>query len=153
MSTCSVALGLELFGDRWSLLVIRDVMNGVRKFDDLVEHLGISRATLSARLRHLVDNGILAPSEYVDVRGRTRIEYRLTQRGWGLRHALIALQEWGNEFVVDADADVQPLRFVDRSNGHGVHLELVDDETGEPVDSRTLRLVPAPATQTPGTTG
>ena len=65
---CPVSSSLELFGDRWSMLVIRDVMNGVRRFDDLVERLSISRATLADRLRRLTASGILAPSEYEDSR-------------------------------------------------------------------------------------
>ncbi len=140
---CPVAESLELFGDRWSILIIRDVMNGVRRFDDLVERLGISRATLSDRLRRLVSSGILVTAEYDSGRGRTRTEYRLSASGRELRTVLIALREWGDRHVLGAGNE--PLRLVDRETGHGVHLQLVDDETGNVVEPRRLAHVPGPA--------
>ena len=149
---CPVAESLDLFGDRWSMLVIRDVMNGVRRFDDLVARLGISRATLADQLRRLTAAGILVTAEYDSGRGRTRIEYRMSPRGWDLRHVLIALREWGDRHVLGAGKE--PLRLVDRTTGHRVRLQLVDDETGEPVESRDLVHVPGPgfdATQREGT--
>jgi DNA-binding HxlR family transcriptional regulator len=140
---CPVAESLELFGDRWSILIIRDVMNGVRRFDDLVDRLGISRATLSDRLRRLVTAGILVTAEYDSGRGRTRTEYRLSESGRELRNVLIALREWGDRHVLGEGNE--PLRLVDRMSGHGVHLRLVDDETGEVVEPRRLAHVPGPA--------
>ena len=140
---CPVAESLDLFGDRWSMLIIRDVMNGVRRFDDLVDRLEISRATLSDRLRRLTATGILEQGEYDTGRGRTRLEYRMTERGWDLRHLLIALREWGDRHVI-GDGN-EPLRLVDRTTGHVVRLRLVDDETGETVDGRDIVHVPGPA--------
>ena len=140
---CPVAESLDLFGDRWSMLVIREVMNGVRRFDDLVGRLGISRATLSDRLRRLTAAGILTTAEYDSGRGRTRIEYRLTDRGWDLRNVLIALREWGDRHVLGVGNE--PLQLVDRTTGHGVRLQLVDDETGDPIDERQLMHVAGPA--------
>jgi DNA-binding HxlR family transcriptional regulator len=141
---CPVASSLDLLGDRWSILVIRDVMNGVRRFDDLVARLGVSRATLADRLRRLVDAGILVPAPYQTDRGRTREEYRLTEKGRALRHVLIALREWGDQHVLDA-AEVR-LRLVDRKTGHDVRLALVDAETGDEVEPRRLAHVRAPRT-------
>ena len=140
---CPVAESLGLFGDRWSMLVIRDVMNGVRRFDDLVGRLEISRATLSDRLRRLTAAGILEPAAYDSGRGRTRTEYRLTDRGWDLRNVLIALREWGDRHVLGEGNE--PLTLVDRTTGHGVRLQLIDDETGEAVEARHLRYVQGPA--------
>ena len=140
---CPVADSLDLFGDRWSMLVIRDVMNGVRRFDDLVARLGISRATLADRLRRLTAAGILVTAEYESGRGRTRTEYRLSERGWDLRHVLIALREWGDRHVLGPGNE--PLRLVDRATGHRVRLQLVDAETGEPIEGRNLAHVPGPA--------
>lgn len=133
---CPVAGSLDLLGDRWSILVVRDVMNGVRRFDDLVGRLGVSRATLSDRLRRLVSAGILVPAPYQTDRGQTREEYRLTEKGWELRHVLIALREWGDRHAL-GDDDV-PLRLVDRESGHDVQLRLVDAETGDEVEPRRL---------------
>jgi len=118
---CPVASALDLFGDRWSMLIIRDVMNGVRRFDDLVARLGISRATLADRLRRLQANGVLVTADYDDARGRVRTEYRLS--------------DGGNE----------PLRLVNQETGNGVRLELVDKDTGEIVERRTVRHAPGPA--------
>ena len=142
---CPVAESLDLFGDRWSILVIRDVMNGVRRFDDLVERLGISRATLSDRLRRLTAAGIIEPVAYDASRGRTRTEYRPTERGWDLRNVLIALREWGDSHLLGEGNE--PLTLVDRTTGHRVRLQLIDQETGEPVESSHLRYVPGPAYQ------
>ena len=139
---CPVAESLDLFGDRWSILIIRDVMNGVRRFDDLVDRLGISRATLADRLRRLTSAGILTTAEYDSGRGRTRTEYRMTERGWDLRHVLIALREWGDRHVLGEDNE--PLRLVDRTTGNPVRLQLVDDRTGAPVDPGNLVHVEGP---------
>ena len=140
---CPVAESLDLFGDRWSILIIRDVMNGVRRFDDLVRRLEISRATLSDRLRRLTASGILEQANYDSGRGRTLVEYRMTERGWDLRHVLIALREWGDRHVLGEGNE--PLALVDRTTGHSVRLQLLDDVTGQAVDVRNIGHVPGPA--------
>jgi len=144
---CPVAESLDLFGDRWSMLVIRDVMNGVGRFDDLVGRLEISRATLSDRLRRLTAAGILETAEYDSGRGRIRTEYRLSPRGWDLRNVLIALREWGDRHVLGEGHE--PLKLVDRTSGHGVRLQLVDAVTGDPVEARRLVHVAGPAFDVP----
>lgn len=133
---------LDLVGDRWSLLIVRDVMNGVRRFDALTRRLGIGRATLADRLRRLVDHGILQTGEYVDRRGRTRREYRLTDRGWALRHVVIALRDWGDAHVLGHGNEL--LHLVHRETGRPVRLALVDAATGREVDSRAVVSVPGP---------
>jgi DNA-binding HxlR family transcriptional regulator len=138
---CPVASTLDLVGDRWSMLVVRDVMYGNRRFDDLVERLGVSRATLSDRLRRLTEAGILAPTEYADGRGRIRREYRLTERGTDLRFVLIALREWGDRHLLGASR--APIRLVAGDSGRDVRLELVDS-TGRAVDPTAVRTVPGP---------
>jgi len=140
---CPVAESLDLFGDRWSILIIRDVMNGVRRFDDLVERLAISRATLSDRLRRLTAAGILVTADYDAGRGRTRTEYRMSESGWELRHVLIALREWGDRHVLGPGNE--PLRLVDRTTGNPVRLQLVDDETGTVVDPANLVHIAGPS--------
>lgn len=147
---CPVVESLELFGDRWSILIIRDVMNGVHRFDDLVKRLAVSRATLSDRLRRLTAAGILVTTAYDSDRGRTLTEYRLSDRGWDLQHLLIALREWGDEHVLGQGNE--PLRLVDRTTGHAVRLQLVDDETGEAIEPRNLRHSPGPAFAAPDPT-
>lgn len=148
---CPVAESLDLFGDRWSMLVIREVMNGVRRFDDLVGRLEISRATLSDRLRRLTAAGILETAEYDSGRGRTRAEYRLTARGWELRNVLIALREWGDRHVIGEGNE--PLQLIDRTTGRGVRLLLVDADTGVPVEPQHLMHVAGPGSTDPTMSG
>ena len=143
---CPVAESLDIFGDRWSILIIRDVMNGVRRFDDLVRRLEISRATLADRLRRLVAAGILVTAEYDSGRGRTRTEYQMSTSGWELRHVLIALREWGDRHLLGEGNE--PLVLVDRTTGRGVHLQLVDEQTGAVVEPRNLTHVPGPGFDT-----
>lgn len=122
---------------------MRDVMNGVRRFDALTRRLGIGRATLSSRLKRLVDEGILTTADYVDRRGRTRSEYRLTDRGWALRHVIIALRDWGDRYVLGEGNEL--LHLVDRDTMHPVHLGFVDERTGQEVDPRSVVSVPGPS--------
>ncbi|MEZ5226338.1 MAG: helix-turn-helix domain-containing protein [Acidimicrobiales bacterium] len=138
---CPVSSTLDLVGDRWSLLIVRDVMYGVRRFDALTQRLGIGRATLSARLKRLVDDDILEPADYVDRRGRTRSEYRLTERGWALRHVVVALRDWGDAHVIGEGNEL--LHLVDRSSRRPVRLAFVDD-TGRVVDDRDVIAEPGP---------
>ena len=139
---CPVASSLEIFGDRWSMLIIRDVMNGVYRFDELVARLQISRGTLTDRLRHLIADDVLVERPYKDQRGRTRTEYRLSPRGWDLQLVMVALREWGDKHVLGAGNE--PIRLIDRSNGHGVRLALLDEVSGEIVDGRTVTNVAGP---------
>lgn len=139
---CPVSSTLDLVGDRWSLLVVRDVMNGVRRFDALAHRLGIGRATLSDRLRRLVDHGILETGDYVDRRGRTRSEYRLTERGWALRNVVIALRDWGDRHMLGDGNEL--LHLVHRDTLHPVRLALVDATTGREVESRSVVSIPGP---------
>jgi DNA-binding HxlR family transcriptional regulator len=139
---CPVGSALELFGDRWSILIIRDVMNGVRRFDELVDRLGVSRATLSDRLGRLVEAGLIEFADYTDSRGRVRAEYRMTAKGWDLRFVLIALREWGDRHVIGAGRE--PLRLVDRESGRDVRLALVDAGSDTVVDPRRVQLAPGP---------
>ncbi|MHA3701946.1 winged helix-turn-helix transcriptional regulator [Jatrophihabitans sp. YIM 134969] len=88
---CSLARALELVGERWTMLVLRDCFFGVRRFTDFLAHLDIPRAVLMSRLRDLVDAGILRREPYT----RGRDEYLLTPRGVSLWPALFALMEWG----------------------------------------------------------
>src|SRR5215203_6730394 len=91
---CSIARSLEVIGERWTLLIVRDVMNGRRRFDELQKGLGIARNTLAARLQRLVDEDILERRAYK--RNPTRHEYFLTEKGLDLWPALIALLAWGD---------------------------------------------------------
>ena len=96
---CSIARALEVVGERWTLLIIRDVFLGRRRFDELQESLGIARNVLTDRLNRLVEEGILARVIYSE--RPARYEYRLTTKGLELNVALTALRQWGDQYLSD----------------------------------------------------
>ena len=94
---CGIAQALEVLGDWWTLLVVRDAFFGTRRFGDFEKSLGIAKNVLSARLAHLVEHGIF---EKVDVGAEgSRFEYRLTEKGEDLLPLLTALRDWSDEWV------------------------------------------------------
>jgi DNA-binding HxlR family transcriptional regulator len=98
---CSIARTLELLGERWTLLVIRDVFQGRRRFDEIQASLGVARNVLSARLARLVEEGILEKRPYGS--HPRRHEYFLTEKGLDLWPALIALLDWGDRHLASSD--------------------------------------------------
>ena len=117
---CSIARTLDLIGEKWSLLVLREVFSGVRRFDDLQRRIGAPRQVLSARLTTLVDAGVLRRHPYQEPGQRTRDEYRLTDAGLDLYPVLVALLRWGD-------------RYLDQPTG-GPSLDFTHAGCGEPVD-------------------
>jgi DNA-binding HxlR family transcriptional regulator len=109
--TCAVARALEVLGDWWTLLLVREAFFGTRRFADFAANLGISRNVLSRRLEHLVAGGVL---ERVDA-GQlgTRYEYVLTPRGKDLVAVLPALRQWGDRWIFGAGEDGQPIAGAD----------------------------------------
>jgi DNA-binding HxlR family transcriptional regulator/peroxiredoxin len=95
---CSIAQALDVVGDWWTLLVVRDVAGGVSRFSDLAAELGVSRKVLTERLAMLVERGVLERRQYSD--RPPRFEYHLTDVGRGLLPVLIALQNWGAQHVM-----------------------------------------------------
>jgi len=95
---------LQLVGDRWSILIIRASLRGVRRFDDYCSDLGIARPILTSRLRRLVEGGIMAKDQYQA--HPPRYEYRLTPSGVALSPALVALMRWGDEYL-GGDDDIR----------------------------------------------
>ena len=95
---------LALVGDRWSILIIRAALRGVRRFDEFQADLGIARPILTARLKRLVDGGVMAKEQYQE--HPPRYEYRLTPAGVALSPALVALIRWGEHHLADGDADI-----------------------------------------------
>ncbi|MFF4114829.1 winged helix-turn-helix transcriptional regulator [Streptomyces sp. NPDC001714] len=96
---CSIARALEVVGERWTLLVIRDALYGVRRYNDFLVHLGIPRAVLSARLKTLTEEGILEKRRYQE--SPPRDEYVITDRGIELWPVLRTLAVWGREHLMD----------------------------------------------------
>jgi DNA-binding HxlR family transcriptional regulator len=96
---CSIARALEVVGERWTLLIIRDVFLGKRRFDELQASLGIARNVLTDRLKSLVEQGLLERVRYSE--RPLRFEYRLTPKGLELTVALTALRQWGDKHLND----------------------------------------------------
>ena len=95
---------LQLVGDRWSILIIRAALRGIRRFDDFADDLGIARPILTKRLRRLVDGGVMAKEPYQE--RPLRYEYRLTPAGVALSPALVALIRWGEHHLADGDSEI-----------------------------------------------
>ncbi len=134
---CSIARTLELVGERWTLLIVRDAFLGRRRFDEFKESLGIASNVLTNRLQRLVDAGIVERVAYSE--RPERFEYRLTEKGGELRVALTALMQWGDRHLAD-----RPPRIVRRkSDGAPVTAALVapDGAVLRPVD---VESVPGP---------
>ncbi len=104
---CSIARALGVLGERWSLLIVRDVFNGVRRFDALREHLGVARNVLTNRLQDLVDAGLLERTPYQEFGSRQRFEYGLTAAGRELWPVLMTLMAWGDRHVADGPPPVE----------------------------------------------
>jgi DNA-binding HxlR family transcriptional regulator len=94
---CSIARALEVVGERWTLLIVRDVFLGRRRFDQLQESLGVARNVLTDRLSRLVEEGILERVPYSE--RPARFEYQLTDKGRELNVALTALRQWGDKYL------------------------------------------------------
>ncbi|HEX4980017.1 MAG TPA: helix-turn-helix domain-containing protein [Acidimicrobiales bacterium] len=114
---CSIARTLEVIGDRWTILILRDAFRGVRRFEEFQRDLGIARNVLTDRLQKLVDHGVLTRRPYHE--RPVRHEYRLTPKGIALSPALVALMRWGDTWLA-GDA--------------GVPLVLTHDACGTPLD-------------------
>jgi DNA-binding HxlR family transcriptional regulator len=96
---CPVASTLEVVGERWTLLIIRDVFLGIRRFEDLQRDLGVARNILQVRLERLVEEGILVKRAYQQ--RPLRSEYRLTEKGADLWPVLVAMLQWGDRYALD----------------------------------------------------
>jgi DNA-binding HxlR family transcriptional regulator len=114
--SCSIARTLEVIGDRWTMLILRDAFRGVRRFDAFQRDLGIARNLLTDRLTKLVEHGVLEKQLYQD--HPPRYEYRLTRKGIDLSPALVALMRWGDKWLADGEPPVS----------------LLHDRCGEPLD-------------------
>ena len=123
---CGVAASLDVVGDRWTLLILRDVFAGVTRYDDLQNHVGLSSAVLADRLRKLCDNGILDKVEYQREGERKRHAYHLTELGLRLAYVQSALAEFGYENYIAADDRL--VDFVDRETGEPVTIGLVRED-------------------------
>jgi DNA-binding HxlR family transcriptional regulator len=137
-ANCPIARSLDSFGDRWSLLILRECFSGVTRFDDFQKNLKVSKNTLTARLGTLVKRGILkrVPIE----EGARRKHYKLTPKGKELYVIFIALRQWGDKWTFDGKP---PNAVIERANGRivaPVEVRSVDGRTLQPRDTVLVRL-------------
>jgi DNA-binding HxlR family transcriptional regulator len=141
---CSVAQALEVIGEWWTLLILRDAFLGVTRFDDFASRLGISRNVLTARLDTLVDNDVLTRVPYDEARGR--YDYRLTDKGRALFPVMTALREWGDEWILGKGHE--PVVVEHTACGHLARSVLTCDHCHEALTTRNVRARRGPGATT-----
>src|SRR6266850_5267771 len=137
---CPIARSLERVGEWWSILILRDALHGLTRFDEFQESLGIAPNMLTRRLNALVESGLLERRRYSE--HPPRDEYLLTARGRDFRPVVLALLAWGNRHFAPEGASVM---LVNRRTGAAVDPILADPATGQPVDDAHYALAPGPA--------
>ncbi len=135
---CSVARTVSVIGDRWTLMVLRDCFLRVRRFEDFQERLGLPRPVLAARLRKLVEAGVLAKVPYQE--RPLRHEYRLTQRGLDLHPVLLAILHWGDVHM--APKGRRPVLHRHRTCGHLFDPVMVCSACAAPIEPRAVAVEP-----------
>ena len=136
---CSVAQCLEVVGEWWSMLIVRDASLGVRRFDQFQQRLGISRNILQQRLGRLVEEGVLERVSYSEHPPRS--EYHLTARGRDLWPVLTAMRQWGDKY---AAPEGPPLRVVHTPCGHVADAVMVCSACGGKISHRDVRALSGP---------
>jgi DNA-binding HxlR family transcriptional regulator len=138
---CNLAGSFELIGDRWTLLILRSALYGVRRFDDFQADIDIPRSVLSNRLAGLVETGIMERREYRDEGQRARVEYPLTQMGRALGLPFFAMTQWSDKWLGDG---VSPLKLRSKATGARLSVALVD-ERGRLAKGADVEMVIDPA--------
>jgi DNA-binding HxlR family transcriptional regulator len=139
---CTIGRTMAVLGEKWTLVVLREVFNGIRRFDDIRSHAGIPRQVLSHRLTSLVEQGILRREPYQPPGSRVRHEYRLTPKGLDLYPVLVALAGWGDRYL--ADPSGPPVEFAHRDCGGRVTATLTCAEGHALADVREVATRPGP---------
>jgi DNA-binding HxlR family transcriptional regulator len=132
--TCSIAGALEVVGERWSLLIVRNVFLGLRRFDEIQANLGIARNVLQARLTRLLDSGVLEKRLYQE--RPPRYEYRLTEKGLDLWPTIVALMQWGDRHALAAGGP--PVLLEHRGCGGAVDEHRICKDCGAPLEVRDV---------------
>jgi DNA-binding HxlR family transcriptional regulator len=126
---CSIARAMDVIGDQWTPLILREAFYGYRRFDEFQQELGIARNTLTDRLRMLVDSGLMTRQAYQS--DPVRYDYLLTGMGRDFFPVLAALARWGDQWL--AGEDGPPTEFHHARCGHATHAEVVCAECGQPL--------------------
>ncbi len=133
---CPIARSLDIFGEWWSLLILRECFSGVTRFDDFQRTLGVSKNTLTARLNKMVERGILRRVPIAP--GALREHYKLTQMGRELHTVFIALRQWGDKWTFDDETP--PDEVVERRSGRPVAQVVVRSQSGRVLMPRDTTL-------------
>jgi DNA-binding HxlR family transcriptional regulator len=131
---CSVAGSLELVGERWTLLIVRDAFMGARRFEDFQRRTGMARNVLTARLSRLVDEGIFDRVQYQE--HPARYEYRLTEKGIDLWPVIVSLLQWGDRHIYPGRA---PVLLVHKHCGGAVDDHRICETCGAKLGPRDVR--------------
>jgi DNA-binding HxlR family transcriptional regulator len=137
---CSIAGALGIVGERWSLLIIRDVFLGLRRFDEIQDNLGIARNVLQTRLERLVEQGVLERKLYLE--RPPRFEYRLTEKGIDLWPTVVALMQWGDRYAAPPGGPAVLLEH--RGCGGRIDEHRICARCGERLTARDSRGLPGP---------
>jgi DNA-binding HxlR family transcriptional regulator len=138
---CSLAQTLDVIGERWTLLILRDAFFGTKRFDQFHNSLGIARNILTARLNRLVDEGILERRRTED----SRHEYVLTEKGLDLQPVLLAMTHWGDRYKPNPEGD--RLVFVERATGEPIQRMSVRSSDGRALKPREIKATPGPGSR------
>jgi DNA-binding HxlR family transcriptional regulator len=137
-TVCPIARSLTVIGDRWTMLIIRELFLATRRFEEFEIQTGISPNLLSVRLKRLETDGVIARRKYQDA--PRRYEYRLTDKGLDLYPVLLSLKSWGERWGGFRSHQKPALEIIHRSCGHSTRLELVCPECREPFGARDVRV-------------
>ena len=141
-SNCSIARTLEIVGEKWTLLILREVWYGSSRFGDFERVLGCPRNLLAERLRMLVEEGILSIETYKEPGSRSRPKYVITPMGMDLVPAVMGLMRWGDRYR--ADPEGPPVHA--RHRGCGAHVDVqIRCERGHHVEAPDIESVPGPS--------
>jgi len=141
-ANCNIGAALEVVGERWTFLVLREAFNGIRRFDDMQRRTGAPRQVLSSRLSRLVAEGILRKAPYQEAGQRLRHEYRLTEKGIDLFPMIAALLAWGDKYAAAPGGPAVELTH--RDCGAPVFLQLACSEGHALGSARDVTPIPGP---------
>ncbi|HUO69564.1 MAG TPA: helix-turn-helix domain-containing protein [Solirubrobacteraceae bacterium] len=136
---CSIARSLELVGERWTILIIREAFLGTRRFDQFQERLGVARNVLQGRLERLVEAGIMRRTPYQE--RPTRYEYRLTQKGVDLWPVIVSLLKWGDRYAAPAGP---PMVLTHKGCGGGLDDRRRCVRCGADLEPSDVQATPGP---------
>ncbi|GAQ57595.1 winged helix-turn-helix transcriptional regulator [Streptomyces acidiscabies] len=141
-SNCSIARTLEVVGEKWTILILREVWYGSSRFSEFEHVLGCPRNLLAARLKMLVEEGILVTEAYKEPGSRSRPKYVITPKGMDLVPAVMGLLQWGDRYRADPEGPAMQTRH----RGCGAHVDAqIRCEQGHAVQVEDIESVPGPA--------